>query len=93
MYLDAEISDHLDIALLLKTKTKKQKQQTKNYYMLGLCVSLGRVLTRQVVWFCWLPGWVTIASYMSEARDSLVCVRYGHAVVITSISPTLEINL
>jgi hypothetical protein len=37
MYLDAEISDHLDIALLLKIKTDKQK--TKNYYMLGLCVS------------------------------------------------------
>jgi hypothetical protein len=47
MYLDAEISDHLDIALLLKTKprktkTKNKKQKTKNSYMLGLCVSLGQ---------------------------------------------------
>jgi hypothetical protein len=29
MYLDAEFSDHLDIALLLKTKTEKQKIKNK----------------------------------------------------------------
>jgi hypothetical protein len=27
MYLDAEISDHLDVALLLKTKTEKPKKK------------------------------------------------------------------
>jgi fucose permease len=45
MYLGAEISDPLYIALLLKTKNKKPKNKNKKHgiiYMLGLCVSLGR---------------------------------------------------
>jgi predicted nucleotidyltransferase component of viral defense system len=44
MYLDAEISDHLDIALLLKMETDKRK-----FIVLGQCVSLGRVLTGEAL--------------------------------------------
>jgi hypothetical protein len=72
MYLDAEISDHLHMALLLKTKTEKhKKQQTKNYYMLGLCVSLDRVLTRHAPWFL-LASWVGYCCFICVSKPRMV---------------------
>jgi hypothetical protein len=80
MYLDAEISDHLDMALLLKTKTNKKKntknnkQQTKNYYILGLCMSLDRVLSRRARGFVGFLGGLLLLRMCLKARDGLVCV-------------------
>jgi hypothetical protein len=42
MYVDAESSDRLDIALLLETETKNKRGKANIYYMLGQCLSLGR---------------------------------------------------
>jgi hypothetical protein len=57
----------------------KKPKKRKNYYMLGLCVSLGRVLTRRALWLCWLPGWVTVASYVSRSPGCScpMCIQCG----------------
>jgi hypothetical protein len=38
MYLDAEISDHVDIALLLKTKNLEKKNNKELLYARPMCV-------------------------------------------------------